>query len=58
MIYTLYRPIVGAYLTLSLISRISSTPLLLAASISNTSELEPFVMVVQLTHSLQGSSVG
>jgi len=35
--------------------RISSTPLLLAASISITSELVPCVIPLQIAHSLQGS---
>src|SRR5699024_10945659 len=40
--------------TLSLIFLISSTPLLLAASISITSEFVPRLIPVQITHSLQG----
>ena len=53
--YTLNFDSLGAYLTLSLIFLISSTPLLLAASISITSEFVPRVIPVQIAHSLQGS---
>lgn len=56
--YTLYRTALGAYFTLSRISRISSTPLLEAASISITSEMEPSVIPRQVAHSLQGSAMG
>src|SRR5699024_659667 len=49
----------GAYFALSRIFLISSTRLLLAASISITSEFVPRVIPVQIAHSLQGSpSVG
>ena len=48
----------GAYLTLSRISRISSTPLLEAASISITSGIEPSVIPRHAEHSLQGSATG
>src|SRR5690625_1736280 len=41
IIYTLYGTVVGAYFTLSRISRISSTLVFDAASISITSEMEP-----------------
>ncbi|COF39525.1 Uncharacterised protein [Streptococcus pneumoniae] len=56
--YTLYSTALGAYFTLSLISRISSTPLFEAASISNTSEIDPCVIPKQEGHSLQGSATG
>lgn len=55
IIYTLYFATVGAYFTFSRISLISSTPLLLAASISRTSGIEPSVVPLQISHSLQGS---
>ena len=41
MIYTLYLQEAGVKLTSSLMSRILSTPLLLAASISATSKIAP-----------------
>ena len=58
IMYTLYSTALGAYFTLSLISRISSTPLFEAASISNTSEIDPCVIPKQEGHSLQGSATG
>src|SRR5699024_8691111 len=58
MLYTLYLVSEGEYLTFSLIFLISSTPLLLAASISITSLAEPSVMLMQMSHSLQGSPSG
>ncbi len=54
----MYFPTPGKYLTLSLISLISSTPLLLAASISITSLIELFSIPRQISHSLHGFSAG
>ena len=55
MIYTRYRPYWGGYLTESRRSLISSTPLLLAASISMTSRLSSRSIRRQFSHSPQGS---
>ena len=54
MIYTLLRPTAGGYLTLSLSSRMLSTPLFDAASISMTSIKLPSFMARQLAHSQHG----
>ena len=56
--YTLYLPTLGKYFTRSLISLISSTPLLLAASISITSLISFFVIPIQLLHLLHGFLTG
>ena len=55
MMYTLYRVTAGGYLIFSRRSRISSTPLLLAASISTTSMLVSCFSIRQTSHSPQGS---
>ena len=52
--YTLYFPNDGTRFTLSLNSRISSTPLLEAASISIMSVFCLLIICVQLTHLLHG----
>ena len=54
MIYTRKRPSVGEYRTSSTISRMFSTPLLLAASISTTFIEAPAAIALQVAHSLQG----
>ena len=54
MIYTLYLAMAGIYLTLSRRSRISSTPLLEAASISKISKLAGLESSLQIAHSPQG----
>src|SRR5699024_2506777 len=54
IIYTLYFILEGGYTTLSLISLISSTLLLLAASISITSIVVSSIISTQLSHLLQG----
>lgn len=56
MMYTLNEETFGAYFTFSRISRISSTPLFDAASISITSGLDPTVILLHNSHSLQGSA--
>src|SRR5699024_4019567 len=58
IIYTLQGTALGAYFTVSRISRMSSTPVFDAASISITSEIEPSKIPRHASHSLQGSSVG
>ena len=58
MIYTLNRELEGANRTFSIISRISSTLELEAASNSITSVSEPSVIPRHVGHSLQGSFVG
>ena len=55
MMYTLYFATAGGYLTFSRRSRISSTPLLEAASISITSMLFSFLSCKHTSHSPQGS---
>ena len=55
MMYTLYLPYCGGYFTVSRKSRISSTPLLLAASISMMSRLSSFSIRIQFGHFPQGS---
>src|SRR5699024_11465282 len=54
---TLFRSFAsfGAYFTFSRMLRISSTPLFEAASISMTSFELPFVILLQIGHSLSGS---
>ena len=54
MMYTRYLQTVGAYPASSRRSRTSSTLLLLAASISTTSRMEPSSMPLQTLHSRQG----
>ncbi len=54
MIKTLYLPIVGGYLTRSMIALRSSTPLFEAASSSITSTNLPSFMALQFAHSPQG----
>ena len=54
MIYTLYFPSVGRYATSSRISRILSTPLFEAASISITFIEVPELIALQLSHTPQG----
>ena len=56
MIYTLYFPLLGAKFALFFISRISSTPLLEAASISIISRKFLLSICLQLLHSLHGST--
>src|SRR5699024_10650909 len=58
MMYILYLVSVGAYLAFSLIFLISLSLLLLVASLSMTSLAEPSVMLMQMSHSLQGSPSG
>src|SRR5699024_5895582 len=58
IIYTLYGTALEAYFTLSRISRISSTLVLEAASISITSEIDPSKIPTQAALSLHGSLVG
>ena len=55
MIYTRYLAVVGVKLASSMRERILSTPLLLAASISTTSKIEPSSRPRQISHSPQGS---
>ena len=55
---TLVRACIGRKRTASMISRTSSMPLLLAASISTTSGWRSARMAVQLGHTPQGSTVG
>jgi len=57
MIYTLYLDLAGEYFTFSLNSLISSTLLFEAASISTTSIVLSSKISLQLSHSLQGSSL-
>ncbi len=56
--YTLLRPLTGANATLSRSSRMSSTELLEAASISITSNERAAAMARQDSHTPQGSTVG
>src|SRR5690554_2477453 len=56
--YTFVRTSVGAYLTLSRKSRISSIPRLEAASISTTSSIDPFVICWHASQALHGSGAG
>jgi len=58
MMYTRYRPYAGAVLTVSRISRTSSTLLLDAPSISITSNDIPAPISRQLTQARQGVGVG
>src|SRR5690606_27683314 len=58
IIYTLYGTTLDAYFTFSRISRISSTLVLDAASISMTSEIDPSCIPLQAAHSLHGSLTG
>ena len=58
MMYTRYRPCAGAVLTVSRISRTSSTLLLDAPSISITSNDIPAPISRQLTQARQGVGVG
>src|SRR5207249_11261475 len=58
MMYTRYRPYAGAVLTVSRISRTSSTLLLDAPSISITSNDIPAPISRQLAHARQGVGVG
>src|SRR4051812_21022679 len=58
IIYTLYLALEGANRTFSIISRISSTRELEAASNSITSVFEPSVILLQVSHVLQGSFAG
>src|SRR5699024_12439000 len=55
IIYTLYGTTLEAYLTLSRISRISSTIVLDAASISITSEIDHYKIPRHAEYSLNGS---
>ena len=52
IMYTLYLPKIVPYLTLSINSLISSTPLLLAASSSKTSGCVLSIIALQFLHSL------
>ena len=58
MMYILYLPRVGTYLTLSRSSRTLSTPVLDAPSISKTSTDEPEAMVLHDSQLLHGVGVG
>src|SRR5699024_8113810 len=58
IIYTLYGTELDAYFTLSRISRISSTLVFDAASISIMSDMDPSKIPRQDVHSLHGSLVG
>ena len=55
MMYTRYLAVAGVKLDSSIKERMLSTPLLLAASISTTSKIEPFSNPLQTSHSPQGS---
>src|SRR3712207_1987796 len=55
IIYTLYLPSCGGYLTSSISSLISSTLLCDAASISDTSIESPALIFLHISHSLHGS---
>ena len=57
MIYTLLRPFTGGYFTLSRSSRMLSTPLFDAASISMTSMKVPSRTSRQFSHSQQGRAL-
>src|SRR5690606_35768984 len=55
--YTLYLPCVGEYWVLSSRSRIESTPVCEAASISIKSKKRPWSIDVQIEHVPQGSEL-
>ncbi|CDD30341.1 putative uncharacterized protein [Firmicutes bacterium CAG:94] len=55
MMYTRYLAVAGVKLDSSMRERMESTPLLLAASISTTSKIEPSSSPRQISHSPQGS---
>src|SRR5690606_28516028 len=58
MMYILYRAVVGRYFELSIISRMSSTPVLLAASISIISGCRDSLIDLQLLQMPHGDGVG